>query len=132
MTLEPHVQATRYTVNCVPADSSPDAHVFEIAVEWRGGDRWAVTRHHKSLSSDGKWSWGPDWPADDPGSREPKNDAEWAEYHAVRDAWTASHRHDLDTALKLAREAAPHVTVNGLTPAAALERITRLRAEPTA
>lgn len=38
------------------------------------------------------------------------------------DDWLAAHRFDLDTALKLAREAAPHVTVNGRTVADALTR----------
>ncbi|MFG3051835.1 hypothetical protein ACGFZP_12920 [Kitasatospora sp. NPDC048239] len=126
--LEPRVQATRYTVNCMPEDSSPDAHVFEIAVEYRGRDLWAVTRHHQSLGADGQWSWGPEWPPGKPGSREPENDTEWDAYHAARDEWTANHRHDLDTALKLAQEAARHVTVNGLTVQAALDRIAQIRA----
>jgi hypothetical protein len=126
---EPFVQATRYTVNSVPEDSSPDAHVFEIAVEYRGNGLWAATRHHQSLGTDGTWSWGPQWPTEAPGSREPRNDAEWDEYHAVCDSWVASHRFDLDTALELAKAAAPLVRVNGLTPAEALARIARLREE---
>lgn len=117
---EPVVQPTRYVVNCIPEDASPDAHVFEIAVEYRGSGRWAVVRHHRYLDANGAWSYGADWPADNPGSREPATDAEWDEYHAARDAWLAAHRFDLDTALDLAKAAAPLVTVNGFTVEKAL------------
>lgn len=49
--------------------------------------------------------------------REPETEAEWDDYHAGRDAWIAEHRFDEQTALKLAREAAPHVRVNRWTAA---------------
>jgi hypothetical protein len=111
--LEPRVQATRYTVNCMPADSAPDAHVFELTVEWRGHDRWAIIRHGECLDQDGNWSW-----ERLPSSRE--------------DEWLARHRFDLDTALELAKQAAPLVNVNGLTPATALARIERLKASEAA
>jgi len=125
-TPEPRVQVTRYTVNCLPEDSSPDAHVFEVTIQYCGNDLWAVTRHHQSLGVDGQWSWGPQWPADNPGSREPLTDAEHDAYRAARDEWTTNHRHHLGTALRLAREAARHITVNGLTPVEALARLTQL------
>lgn len=112
---EPIVQATRYTVNCLPEDSSPDAHVFELVVEYRGKDTWAVTRHHRSLGRDGTWSYGP------------AIDAEHEGYEAARQEWLGEHRFDLDEAIELAKAAAPLVTVNGLTPAAALARIARIR-----
>jgi hypothetical protein len=97
---EPTVQATRYTVNCLPEDGI-DSHVFEIAVEYRGRGLWAVTRHSRCLAADGTWDW-----EMRPSERE--------------DAWLDAHRFDLDTALRLAKEAAPKITVNGFTVADAL------------
>lgn len=107
-TLEPRVQATRYTVNCMPEDAAPDAHVFEITVEYRGADRWAVTRHEMCLGADGTWDFG-------------------VKPYDRGDDWLNAHRFDLNTALELAKQAAPNVTVNGLTPATALARIERLK-----
>jgi hypothetical protein len=124
---EPIVQATRYTVNCLPEDSSPDANVFDLVVEYRGKDTWAVTRHHRSLGRDGTWSYGPEWPADAPGSREPATDAEHEGYESARQEWLGEHRFDLDEAIELAKAAAPLVNVNGLTPETALARIARIR-----
>jgi hypothetical protein len=97
---EPIVQATRYTVNCLPEDGI-DSHVFEITVEYRGDGRWAVKRHSQCLAADGTWDY-----EMRPSERE--------------DDWLDAHRFDLDTALKLAKEAAPHVTVNGFTVTDAL------------
>ena len=114
---EPIVQAVKYTVNCLPEDGI-DSNLFGLSVEYRGEGRWGVFRHaHVCLSDDGEWSYGYEWRG---GANEPATDAEWDEYHAGREAWIASHRFDLDTALKLAKEAAPHVTVNGYTVADAL------------
>jgi hypothetical protein len=121
----PHVQATRYTVNCMPEGLGPGGHVFEITVEYRGNGRWTVVRHRQELDADGAWSYKPGWPD----GQEPTDDAGWDAYYAAVDAWTAAHRHDRDTALRLAREAAPHVTVMGAPPADALARIARLNAE---
>lgn len=97
---EPTVQATRYTVNCLP-ENGIDSHVFEITVEYRGRGLWAVKRHSQCLAADGTWDW-----EMRPSERE--------------DDWLAEHRFDLDTALKLAKEAAPKVTVNGFTVTDAL------------
>lgn len=114
---EPIVQATAYTVNCLP-ESGIDSDVFALRVEYRGAGRWGVYRNaHCCLGSDGKWSWGYTWRD---GTQEPATDEEWTEYHAGRDAWLAAHRFDEQTALKLAKEHAPHVTVNGYTVADAL------------
>ena len=99
--LEPVARATRYTVNCLPETADGDEHVFEITVEYRGRDRWAVTRHGSCLGTDGRWDY-----EMRPSERE--------------DDWLATHRFDLDTALQLAKEAAPKVTVNGYTVADAL------------
>ncbi|GAA3154222.1 hypothetical protein ACFQ0X_43995 [Streptomyces rectiviolaceus] len=95
---EPVVRAVEYTVNCVP----DDGYHFEIRVQHRGKGRYAVTRHgHSCLGADGTW---------DRGVKE----------YDRGDAWLNAHRLDLDTALNLAKKAAPHVTVNGYTVADAL------------
>lgn len=98
----PIVQPTRYTVNCLFEDGI-DSHVFEITVEYRGGGRWAVLRHGWCLTADGTWDYE---------MRPSERD----------DDWLATHRFDLDTALALAKEAAPKVTVNGITVTEALRR----------
>ena len=97
--------ATRYTVNLLP-ETDINAHVFEITVDYRGHGLWAVLRHGWCLSTDGSWDY-----EVRPSERE--------------DEWIAEHRFDLDTALRLAEEAAPGVTVNGLTAADALARLNR-------
>lgn len=94
--------ATRYTVNLLP-ETDPHGHVFEITVEYRGHGQWAILRHGSCLGQDGEWDY-----ELRPSGRE--------------DDWIAAHRFDLDTALRLAKEAAPSVTVNGLTAADALVR----------
>uniref|UniRef100_UPI0035D9AFEB hypothetical protein n=4 Tax=Bacteria TaxID=2 RepID=UPI0035D9AFEB len=53
---EPIVQASKYSVNCLPEDGI-DSHVFEITVEYRGHGRWAVKRHSQCLGSDGTWEY---------------------------------------------------------------------------
>lgn len=97
---EPIVTATQYSVCSLPEDGI-NSHVYEITVEYRGNDRWAVKRHSQCLGSDGTWDW-----ESIPSERE--------------DDWLDGHRFDLDTALKLAREQAPLVTVNGRTALDAL------------
>lgn len=96
--------ATRYTVNLLP-ETNPHGHVFEITVEYRGHGTWAILYHGQCLSQDGEWDY-----ELRPSERE--------------DEWIAAHRFDLDTALRLAMEAAPGVTVNGITAADALARFT--------
>lgn len=87
------VEATTYTVSLLPFDHI-DAGSFSITVEQRSQDRWAVLHHRWCLGSDGEWDY-----EMQPSSRE--------------DDWLATHRFDLDTALALAKEAAPKLTVNG-------------------
>ena len=119
---DPIVQATQYTVNRLPEDGF-DSHVFALTVEYRGDGRWGVYRNaHCCLGNDGTWSYGYGWRD---GAQEPSSDEEWAEYHAGRDAWFAAHRFDEETALKLAREHAPLVTVNGRKVADALRMAER-------
>ena len=98
---EPVVQAIEYSINCVPEDDL-DSHVFEIRVQYRGNGRYAVIQHgHLCLGADGTW---------DQGVKE----------YDRGDAWLDAHRFDLDTAIRLAKEQAPLVTVNGHTVADAI------------
>lgn len=88
-------QATEYEVSILP-EGDINRSVFAIAVQYRSEGRWAVTRHSSCLGADGIWSW-----ESIPSERE--------------DDWLDAHRFDLDTALRLACNAAPHVVVNGHT-----------------
>jgi hypothetical protein len=98
---EPTVRTTRYEVSCLPPDMI-NADSFTIQVEFRDHDKWAVLlRNMWCLSSSGEWEWEPL-----PSERE--------------DEWLAEHRFDLDTALRLAKERAPLITVNGHTVADAI------------
>jgi hypothetical protein len=96
MTPEPEVRAISYVVTAAPDWSHPDRSLWDIEVHERGGGKWGVYNRTRCLGSDGEWSW-----ESIPSER--------------RDEWLAEHRFDLDTALRLAKEQAPHVTVNGLT-----------------
>lgn len=99
--IEPAVRATEYAVNLLPEDDI-NAPAYEITVRYRGAGRWAVQRgEHACLGADGRW-------------------ADGVKPYGRTDAWLGSHRFDLDTALRLARAAAPHVTVNGRTAVEAL------------
>jgi hypothetical protein len=103
--------ATRFTVNLLP-ETDINSHLFEITVEYRGNGQWAVLRHGRCLSQDGEWDY-----EMRPSERE--------------DDWIAAHRFDMDSALRLAKEAAPAVTVNGRTAAEALARsVARTAATP--
>lgn len=96
--------ATEYTVCALPREH-PEHYTFAIQVAWRGSmfpDRldhcWAVCYHGRCINSKGEWAWEPS-----PSSR--------------TDRWLKGHRFTLEKALKLARTAAPKVSVNGFTPA---------------
>lgn len=114
----PTVQAVKYAVSCLP--EGEDRDLFGITVEYRGSGHWGVFRGtHRCLGADGSWSWGYAWRD---GAQEPMSDEEWTDYHAGRDAWLDAHRFDEETALRLAKEAAPLVTVNGFTVSDVLRR----------
>lgn len=87
------VRATRYMVNAVP-ETAPDAYVFEVAVEWRSEDQWAVMWHSRCLSKSGKWDFEP-----------------LSSSRTTR--WKNNHRFSFEEAMKRAKEIAPSVTVNG-------------------
>lgn len=94
---EPTVRVTRYEVSVYPDPNSINASLFTITVEDRGNDRWAVCLRGRCLGKRGQWSW-----ERNPSSR--------------TDRWKNAYRHDLETAVKLAKKAAPHIKVNGMTP----------------
>lgn len=99
---EPTVQATTYEVSLLPGEDI-NQHLFAIEVQYRGDGRWAVVHHGYCLGADGDWDFG-------------------VKEYDRGDAWLDSHRFDLDTALALAKEHAPKVTVNGQTAADAYRR----------
>ena len=99
----PLVRATRFEVSLLPEDDE-DYLLYVLTIEACGGDRWGVVRHQKCLGVDGEWS------------RKPA-------LSEREDEWISSHRFDQETALRLAQEAAPQVTVNGTTAVEALRRI---------
>ncbi|MEU3620630.1 hypothetical protein ABZ725_51600 [Streptomyces sp. NPDC006872] len=99
---EPTVQPTRYEVSLLPGEDI-NQHLYVIEVEYRGAGRWAVVHHNYCLGTDGDWDFG-------------------VKEYDRGDGWHAAHRFDLDTALALAKEHAPDVTVNGITAADAYRR----------
>lgn len=95
---------TEYTISAVPRElrDHPDAPSFEVQVCFRpqmdGTPKWGVYwRDRRCLHRSGRWDW-----EMQPSSR--------------TDRWLASHRFDLDRALRLARIAAPQLTLNGMGP----------------
>jgi len=97
---EPRVEVTRYTVSLFPADS-PQRYLYDIAVEERTPGKWAVCWMRQCFGADGEWD---------------------VDYPAGRDAaWLELHRFDRDTALRLAKLAAPHVVAGDRTAAEAAE-----------
>ena len=107
---ETYVRCARYVVTAIPPDlrDNIDAALFEIRVEWRGGDKWAITDGVRCLNKSGGWAEEPI-----PSSR--------------TDYFRRVYRHDLWTALALARKAAPKRTINGMTVADFIERARRQR-----
>jgi hypothetical protein len=97
-------RVTEYKVSVFPPEmtdgddvlAAEEAETWSLTVAWRGRGKWAVTRFRHCLGADGEWGFEPS-----PSNRE--------------DDWLATHRFDLETALRFAAEHAPKVTVNGLT-----------------
>jgi hypothetical protein len=111
--MQPTRRATRYEVCCLPEDHYI-ADSFTVTVEYRGAGRWAVTNRGRYLDADGQWSYPYGW------DREPVTAEEIDAYDRGEAEWKAAHRFDEETALRLADEAAPKVTVAGLTAAQVL------------
>lgn len=87
-----HVEAVKYEVSVFPMDHPARRH-FKVELHHRRG-RWAVVHFDLCLGADGAW-------------------AEGVEPYGRGEDWLATHRFDFDTAKRLAKEAAPRVTVNG-------------------
>jgi hypothetical protein len=94
------VRVTQYEVSAVPEGNIDYPH-FVVRVERRGADKWAAVRHQQCLSASGEWS------------VELRSSSR-------EDEWLTEHRFDLDTALRMAQDAALKVTVNGWTVQKAL------------
>ena len=103
-TIEPI--ATVYSVCWLPMTTG-DYFDFAITVELTSHTgTWAIRRHGMCLGRNGFWTW-----ELRPSSRE--------------DNWLTEHRFDLQTALRLAADAAPGVMVNGVSAVEASNRITK-------
>jgi hypothetical protein len=96
------VQTTEVEVSVLP-EGDVNRPLFTLTLAYRGGDRWAVTRHGQCLGSDGDWDY-----ELRPSERE--------------DEWLTSRRFDFQTALKLAVDAAPGIRCNGETAVEAWRR----------
>lgn len=91
-------QVTEYRVSAGPLDH-PEGWRFSLVVRWSRakGGTWMVTDGAEPadyMGADGRWSW------------------ESGVDHDV-EGWRDAYRFDLDTALRIAREAAPKVSING-------------------
>jgi hypothetical protein len=106
---EPRTAVTSYEVTIWPEEcSGMDSAMYCCSVMYSGHGNWSVRRGSASsdapvLGSDGKW-----WRERLPSER--------------RRSELAEHRFDLETALKLARDMAPRVELNGVTAREALAR----------
>ncbi|MEV8638953.1 hypothetical protein AB0395_45595 [Streptosporangium sp. NPDC051023] len=97
---EVFVRPTRYDVSCLPEDDINARH-YTLTVEYRGRGLWAVMDGPYAYDANGVKDYEPS-----PSNRE--------------DAWLATHRFDMDTALAIAQQVAPNMTCNGHTVAEAL------------
>lgn len=95
---EIYTSVTQYTVSVFPPElhDNIDVDSYLIQVEEAAPGRWAVRRMKRCLNAEGHWDW-----ESIPSER--------------TEEWLARFRHDKETALRLAAEAAPSVRVNGKT-----------------
>lgn len=91
-TPEVFVSVTRYEVSCLLPDHREYKN-YKINVERHRDGRWSANDGFRELNVNGEWG---------------------------LVAYGVRHRHDEETALRLARQAAPHMTCNGHTMAEAL------------
>jgi hypothetical protein len=95
-------RTTEYAVSIFTEADDPDGRIglssWELKVAYRGRSLWAVVHHSYCLNKSGGWDY-----EMRPTARE--------------DDWLSEHRFLLLDALRLARAAAPNVTVNGWTAA---------------
>lgn len=100
---EPTTLATAYVVSCLP-EGHDDRFTYTLQVRYRGDGRYAIKHGLRLYGTDGTWQYEPDFDEDS----------------AAEALWLKAHRFDHDTALRLARELAPHLTYRGRTVAQAL------------
>jgi len=103
----PTVQPTAYRVSLL-SEGDVNFKFYVLTVEYRQEGQWAVTNGDACLGADGTW-------------------ADGVKPYGRSDEWISAHRFDLDTALRLAQAAAPHVAVNGRTAADAYRLATGRR-----
>jgi hypothetical protein len=101
------VRPIRFEVSLLPEDDV-NYRLYAVKVEYFGEGKWAVHDGFGCLGVDGTWD-------------------EGLHAYGRGDEWLAAHRFDKQTAIKLAREAAPGVTVHGITAAQALARREKTR-----
>lgn len=99
------IRIAKYAVSCLPRTHRSYWH-FTVWVVERAPSEWEVRADGTVHDADGNPSWGP-LPLED------------------REAWQARHRFDLDTAVEIAKQIAPTLTVNGVTVADILARAER-------
>ncbi len=93
-----------YTVSCFDISDGHWFHHYQIRVEERSKDQWAVLDPlGDTLSDKGEWDYEPQ-----PSSR--------------TDAWLKSHRFDLEAAMLWAHKVLPFIEVNGVTTVEAWRR----------
>lgn len=98
-----NVRVTQYVVNAYPDDGDVNATAFEVTVDYRGRERWAVRHGGRCLSRrDDDWDW----------ESIPSERAE---------DWLQDHRFSLGEALSAAKRVAPRIRVNGKTAAEVAE-----------
>jgi hypothetical protein len=100
-----------YRVCALPKDNF-HCQVFSIFVVWRGDGQWEIQRggeYGRCLDAQGVWSRRIGW------NDEATTEEEMLAREREVEEWKARHRFDLETALRLAEEAAPKITVMGHT-----------------
>lgn len=108
--------AERYRVCALPRTNF-HCQEFSIFVVWRGDGRWEIQRGGEFgmyLDAEGVWSQRIGW------NNEAATGEELLAHEREWDEWLAAHRFGLETALRLAEEAASKITVMGHTVAEAL------------
>jgi hypothetical protein len=113
---EPIVETTGYLVSCLP-EGHEERWTFAVRVANRGEGLWSVQRRGQYVDANGTPSPGFAWSG---GLGEPATEAEMDSFDKEQAVWLAAHRFDHDTALRLARALAPHLTYRGRTVADAL------------
>lgn len=102
-----NVRVTEYQVSCLPLDGTERGWggTFTVHVQWSGiGDLWAVRCMGRVYDAAGVEEYEPL-----PSSRD--------------DEFLARFRHDLATAMRIAHQVAPLITVNGTTAALAAQEL---------